>query len=74
MPLSAKRTPLTSGARAVLRRAVGVVRAYGGRRITPAYLMMAIVDAPQQDPVAEVFSALGVDRTALRARLRELPA
>ncbi|WP_406069626.1 Clp protease N-terminal domain-containing protein [Micromonospora sp. NBC_01638] len=73
VPLSSKRTPLTSGARSVLRRAVGATRSGGGRRITPAHLMMAIVDAPHPDPAAEVLSKLNVDREAVRVRLRQLP-
>ncbi|WP_319462843.1 Clp protease N-terminal domain-containing protein [Micromonospora sp. RTP1Z1] len=70
VPLSPKRTPFTSAARTTLRRAVGVARQQGGRRIRPAHLLLAILECAPPDPAAEVFRELAVDRAAVRTRLR----
>ncbi|SCG68302.1 Clp protease N-terminal domain-containing protein [Micromonospora inositola] len=69
VPLSGKRTPFTSAARTALRRAVGVTREQGSRRIRPAHLLLAILECAPPDPAAEVFRELGVDRSAVRAQL-----
>ncbi|WP_328535426.1 Clp protease N-terminal domain-containing protein [Streptomyces sp. NBC_00344] len=71
VPVSRKRTPLTSGARAVLPRAVGEVRRDGSRRIGPEHLLLALLDCEQPDPAAELMGQLGIDRTAVRGRIRK---
>ncbi|WP_406045391.1 hypothetical protein OG799_13500 [Micromonospora sp. NBC_00898] len=73
-PLSAKRTPFTSAARTALRRAVGVTREQGSRRIRPAHLLLAILECAPPDPAAEVVQELGVDPAVVRARLRATAA
>jgi ATPases with chaperone activity, ATP-binding subunit len=71
IPASRKRTPLTSAARAVLPRAVAEVSRTGGRRIAPEHLLLAILDCHRPDPAAELMAQLGIDRAAVRERLRQ---
>ncbi|GAA0593222.1 Clp protease N-terminal domain-containing protein [Streptomyces crystallinus] len=66
IPASRKRTPFTSGARAVIPRALAETRKAGRRRITPEHLLLALLDCEQPDPVAELIAQLGVDRVAVR--------
>lgn len=70
IPASRKRTPFTSGARAVLPRAVAETRKAGSRRIAPEHLLLALLDCERPDPVAELMTHLGIDRTAARERVR----
>ncbi|MEU2135153.1 Clp protease N-terminal domain-containing protein [Streptomyces sp. NPDC018352] len=70
IPASRKRTPFTSGARAVLPRALAETRKAGSRRIAPEHLLLALLDCEQPDPVAELMAQLGVDRAAVRERIR----
>ncbi|MEU7024042.1 Clp protease N-terminal domain-containing protein [Streptomyces sp. NPDC046203] len=70
IPASRKRTPFTSGARAVLPRALAETRKAGGRRITPEHLLLALLDRERPDPAAEVMAELGIDRAAVRERVR----
>lgn len=74
IPLAPRRAPLTSGAQDVLRRSLGVVRRHGQRRITPAHLLLVLLDADRPDPAAEVCHALGLDRTAVREHLQRQPS
>ncbi|MFD7922281.1 Clp protease N-terminal domain-containing protein [Streptomyces sp. NPDC059740] len=69
VPASRKRTPLTSGARAVFPRALAEVRRAGARRITAEHLLLALLDRPRPDPAAELLAQAGVDRHAARERL-----
>ncbi|MFE3164479.1 Clp protease N-terminal domain-containing protein [Streptomyces sp. NPDC059224] len=69
VPASRKRTPLTSGARAVLPRALAETRKARSRRITPEHLLLALLDCERPDPAADLLTELGVDRPAVRARL-----
>ncbi len=71
IPASRKRTPFTSGARAVLPRALGEVRKAGSRRVTADHMLLAILDCEQPDPAAELMTRMGVDRAAARDRLRQ---
>ncbi|MBW8797245.1 MAG: hypothetical protein JF597_27690 [Streptomyces sp.] len=71
VPASRKRTPLTSGARSVLPRALAETKRAHSRRITPAHLLLALLDCERPDPAAELLTELGVDRTVVRARLRQ---
>ncbi|QKW25633.1 hypothetical protein HUT11_05460 [Streptomyces seoulensis] len=70
LPVSRKRAPFTSGARAVLPRALVETRRAGSRRIAPEHLLLALLDCERPDPVAEVMTRLGTDRAAVRAHLR----
>ncbi|GAA1069747.1 Clp protease N-terminal domain-containing protein [Kitasatospora nipponensis] len=69
VPASPKHTPLSSGARAVLPRAARVARAGGSRKVTPAHLLVALLERDLPDPVAELMAEAGVDRIAARVRL-----
>ncbi|KIF69454.1 Clp protease ClpX [Streptomyces sp. AcH 505] len=71
VPLSRKRTPFTSGARAVLPRALAEVRKTGGRRITREHLLLSLLKCERPDPAAELLDRLGVDRDAVRERVRQ---
>jgi ATP-dependent Clp protease ATP-binding subunit ClpA len=70
---SRRRPPLTSGARAVLARAVRSARSDRARRVGMRQLLIALLAARAPDPAAEVLDALGVDRAAARARAERLP-
>ncbi|MEW1772727.1 Clp protease N-terminal domain-containing protein [Streptomyces sp. NPDC086777] len=70
IPASRKRTPFTSGARAVLPRALTETRKAHSRRITPEHLLLALLDCEHPDPVAALLTELDIDRTAVRTRLR----
>ncbi|MFC9669747.1 MULTISPECIES: Clp protease N-terminal domain-containing protein [unclassified Streptomyces] len=70
IPASRKRTPFTSGARAVLPRALSETRKARRRRITPEHLLLALLDCEQPDPAAELMAQLGIDRAAVRDRIR----
>ncbi|MEU6976908.1 MULTISPECIES: Clp protease N-terminal domain-containing protein [unclassified Streptomyces] len=74
IPPSRKRTPFTSGARAVLPRALAETRRAGSRRIAPEHLLMALLDCEQPDPAAELMERCGVDRAAVRERVRRTGA
>ncbi|MFD4508373.1 Clp protease N-terminal domain-containing protein [Streptomyces sp. NPDC058457] len=71
VPASRKRTPLTSGARAVLPRALAETKKAHSRRITPEHLLLALLDCERPDPAAELLTELGVDRPAVRDRIRQ---
>ncbi len=69
-PLRARRhPPLSSGARAVLIRAVEEARASKARRIEARFLLVALLARERPDPAAELLAALGVDVAEARARL-----
>ncbi|MFE2992883.1 Clp protease N-terminal domain-containing protein [Streptomyces sp. NPDC059262] len=70
IPASRKRTPFTSGARAVLPRALAETRKASRRRITPEHLLLALLDCEKPDPAAELMAQLGIDRAAVRERIR----
>ncbi len=69
IPASHKRTPMTSGARAVLARAVTLASQTPNRRITTEHLLAALLDAKPPDPAADLLDHLGVDRQGVRSRL-----
>jgi ATP-dependent Clp protease ATP-binding subunit ClpA len=71
IPASRKRTPFTSGARSVLTRALTEVRRAGHRRIAPEHLLLALLACEQPDPAAELMEELGIDRAAVRERIRQ---
>jgi ATP-dependent Clp protease ATP-binding subunit ClpA len=70
-PLRARRhLPLSSGARAVMVRAVEGARAAKARRIEVRHLLLALLACERPDPAAVLLEALHVDRTEARERLR----
>jgi ATP-dependent Clp protease ATP-binding subunit ClpA len=71
IPASRKRTPLTSGARAVISRTADKVRRSRSRRITAEHVLLAILACEPPDPAAELLAQLGVDRAAVRAKVSD---
>ncbi|HEY6278950.1 MAG TPA: Clp protease N-terminal domain-containing protein [Streptosporangiaceae bacterium] len=68
-PFGRRFPPLTSGTKAVLKRAAQEARPIGRRRIGPAHFLLALLAGQRPDPAAELLDALGVDRAAVRQRL-----
>lgn len=61
--------PLTSGARAVLKRALAEARPAKSGRIETLHFLLALLACRRPDPAAELLAALGVDADDVRARL-----
>jgi ATP-dependent Clp protease ATP-binding subunit ClpA len=61
--------PLTSGARAVFKRAVDEARPSRSGRIATTHFLLALLSLQRPDPAAELLAALGVDPAAVRKRL-----
>jgi ATP-dependent Clp protease ATP-binding subunit ClpA len=70
IPGSRKRTPLTSGARSALGRAVKQTAHSRSRRIKPQHMLLALLDCESPDPAAELMAQLGIDRASVRDRIR----
>jgi ATP-dependent Clp protease ATP-binding subunit ClpA len=64
--------PLTSTARAVLRRAADQARPRKRGRVDAGHFMLELLALERPDPAAELVDSLGIDRTAVRERLRGL--
>lgn len=67
--LSRRFPPLTSGARAVVKRAVDEARPVKGGRIDTTHFLLALLSRQRPDPAAALLDALGVDPAAARTRL-----
>ena len=65
--------PLTSGARAVMKRTIEEARPAKTGRIDTSHFLLALLSRERPDPAAELLHALGVDVSAVRDRLA-LPA
>jgi ATP-dependent Clp protease ATP-binding subunit ClpA len=61
--------PLTSGARAVFKRAIDEARPVRNGRIGTVHFLRALLSLQRPDPAAELLDALGVDRATVRERL-----
>ena len=61
--------PLTSGARAVLHRAMEESRPRKTGRLRTEHFLIALLTRDRPDPAAELLDALGVEREQVRARL-----
>jgi ATP-dependent Clp protease ATP-binding subunit ClpA len=61
--------PLTSGARAVFKRAIDEARPSGSGRIDTTHFLLALLSLQRPDPAAELLDALRVDPAAVRKRL-----
>jgi ATP-dependent Clp protease ATP-binding subunit ClpA len=69
-PVYARRLlPLTSGARAVLKRAVDETRRAKTQRIEARDFLVALLERERPDPAAELLAALNVDPSQVRSRL-----
>ena len=61
--------PLTSGARAVVKRAIDEARPARSGRIETTHFLLALLSLQRPDPAAELLGALRVDPAAVRRRL-----
>lgn len=61
--------PLTSGARAVIKRAIEEARPTRTGRIGTDHFLLALLSRERPDPAAELLHALRVDAEAVRERL-----
>lgn len=61
--------PLTSGARAAVKRAIDEARPFKSGRVDTTHFLLALLSLRRPDPAAELLAALGVDPAAVRARL-----
>jgi len=61
--------PLTSGARAVLKRTIEVARPTKTGRIESRHFLLALLECTRPDPAAELLAELGIDPSAVRSRL-----
>jgi ATP-dependent Clp protease ATP-binding subunit ClpA len=61
--------PLTSGARAVFKRAIDEARPSMSGRIDTSHFLLALLSRHRPDPAAELLGALGADPAAVRKRL-----
>jgi ATP-dependent Clp protease ATP-binding subunit ClpA len=64
-----RRPPLTSGARAVFKRALQQARPSKGGRIGTRHFLLALLACERPDPAAELLHQLGVDPAVVRDRL-----
>jgi ATP-dependent Clp protease ATP-binding subunit ClpA len=63
--------PLTSGARAVFKRATEGARPRKSGRIETRHFLLALLERKRPDPAAELLHELGVDPVAVRGRLAD---
>lgn len=69
-PLHARRLlPLTSGARAVIKRTVEETRLARTACMETRQFLLALLDRDCPDPAAELLATLGIDRSQVRTRL-----
>ena len=64
--------PLTSGARAVFKRAIDEARPFRSGRIETTHFLLALLSLRRPDPAAELLDTLGVDRALVRQRLARM--
>jgi ATP-dependent Clp protease ATP-binding subunit ClpA len=68
-PFGRRLPPLTSGARAVFKRAIDEARPFKSGRIDTTHFLLALLSLQRPDPAAELLGALGVDPAEVRKRL-----
>jgi ATP-dependent Clp protease ATP-binding subunit ClpA len=61
----------TAAARDVLRRTLVEARRQRARQLSPAHLLLALLDGGPRDPATELLGRLGVDASAVRSRLSD---
>lgn len=61
--------PLTSGARAVLKRVLDTAKPRRGGHLSSTHFLLALLALRAPDPAAALLDAVGVDRAALTAAL-----
>ena len=69
VPFGRRLPPLTSGARAVFKRAIEAARPVKTGRIDTTHFLLALLSLQRPDPAAELLDTLGVDRALVRHRL-----
>ncbi|RKN50250.1 Clp protease N-terminal domain-containing protein [Micromonospora endolithica] len=74
LPPASSHAPWTSAARAALKRTAAIARTGRSHSLEPQHLLLALLETPRPDPVAELLDRLGVDRAAVRAALSAGPA
>jgi ATP-dependent Clp protease ATP-binding subunit ClpA len=70
-PFGRRLPPLTSGARAVFKRAIDEARPARSGRIDTTHFLLALLLLQRPDPAAELLGALRVDPAAVRRRLAD---
>jgi ATP-dependent Clp protease ATP-binding subunit ClpA len=65
--------PLTSGARAVLKRTIETARPTKTGRIESRHFLLALLECARPDPAAELLTVLDIDPAAVRSRLSVAP-
>lgn len=65
----AAHTPLSSGVRSVLPRALTLAGVEKSRRITARHVLLALLERERPDPAAVLLDSLKIDRAEVRARL-----
>jgi ATP-dependent Clp protease ATP-binding subunit ClpA len=68
-PFGRRLPPLTSGARAVVKRAIEEARPIRSGRIEATHFLLALLSLQRPDPAAELLDTLGADRALVRQRL-----
>ena len=68
-PFGRRLPPLTSGARAVFKRAIDEARPVKGGRIDTTHFLLALLSLERPDPAAELLDTLGIDPVTVRERL-----
>ena len=68
-----RRPPLTSAARAALKRALLEARGSKSRRVQARHLLLGVLACERPDPAAELLAAVGVDPAEARRRLAGPP-
>jgi hypothetical protein len=69
-PFGRRLPPMTSGTRAVFKRAIEEARRVNSGRVGAAHFLLALLSLRRPDPAAELLDALGVDPAAVRKRVR----
>lgn len=66
---SARRVPLTAGAKAVLQQTLARAAADRARHITTRHILLALLDRQEPDPVGTLFMTLQIDPGEVRKRV-----
>ncbi|RIJ71304.1 hypothetical protein D1871_14900 [Nakamurella silvestris] len=61
-----RRSSFSSGARAVIPRALALATGERSRRITTGHLLLALIELAEPDPAAALLAGLGVDTAEVR--------
>ncbi|WP_242884716.1 Clp protease N-terminal domain-containing protein [Actinomadura litoris] len=74
LPSTGEQLPLTAAAKAAMSRCLKEAFRSRQPQLEPRHLLLALLGARSRDPVLDLLTELGVDRDALRRRIRaDLP-